>query len=193
MSAKALIENKEIIKLQTELFLLGNKAGKNFNNKITQRFGRRRAPKILKDGIREKFEIKASKVFDKISVKSTGQKFNGGIIVNARSRQKGLEHFKTSPRRTTPSRRVGTLKATTEKGKSKTFIKIFTGKSQQGSSNFFYQRAGVARLPLKRLVGPSLSKMYQRNAEKIESQYQNGFIKEAIDSIEATKRRMAKR
>lgn len=196
---KTLIDNKEIMKLQTELFLLRNKAGKDFNHRVTARFGKRGAGKILKDGVREKHTVKAGKVFDKVNAKPTGRHFNGGVIVNARSRQKGIEHFKVSPRRTTPSRRIGVLRAETQKGSRVSLRKVFTGNMPGPNHNVFYQRIPGAINPrtnkekLKRIAGPSLFVMYKRNEEAINEQYESGFVKEAINSIEAVKRRLVKK
>ena len=186
------IDNKEIVKLQTELFLLRNKAGRNFNQRVTARFGKRGASKILKDNIRQDHTIKASKVYDKITAKPTGRNFTGGVYVHARSRQKGIEQFKTSPRRTTPSRKIGTLQAETQKGRRVGIPKVFTGRLKQQDQKVFYKRVGKKRFDFARVVGPSLFVMYKRNEKAIKQNFEQGFIKEAIDSIEAAKRRMRK-
>ena len=189
---KAEISNSEIAKLQVDLFLLRDKAGKNFNDRVTRRFGKRGAGKILKDEIREKHTIKAGKVYDTISARKTGTRFNGGVKVNARSRQKGIEQFKTSPRRVLPTRRIGNLKTETEKGKSTKIDGVFTAPLRQQPQNVFYKRIGKARLPLKRIVGPSLFVMYRRSQQRINQRFERGFVDEAIKSVEAIKRRMAK-
>lgn len=196
---KAEISNAEIAKLQLDMFMLRKKTGKDFRHRVTARFGKRGAGKILKDGVREKHTIKASKVHDYIAARQAGSKFFGGIIVNAKSRQKGIEHFKVSPRETSPARRIGDLKAKTEKQGQKIFRKVFTGNLPGPNKNVFYKRRtgtfnkNTKKEKLKYIVGPSLFAMYLRNRTAINQKFEDGFINEAIKSIESVKRRMAKR
>lgn len=196
---KAEISNSEISKLQLDMFMLRKKTGKDFRHRVTARFGKRGAGKILKDGVREKHTIKPSKVYDFIAARQAGSKFFGGLRVIAKSKIKGIADFQTSPRRPSPARRIGDLKAKTEKQGQQIIRKAFSGNLPGPNKNVFYTRlAGTfnsktKKEKLKYIVGPSLFAMYLRNRTAINQKFEDGFINEAIKSIESVKRRMAKR
>lgn len=187
------IDNAEITRLQLDLLLFRKEAGKNFNHRVTRRFEKRRAGKILKDGIREKHNIKAKDVYDRISATATGKRFTGGIQIRARRKQTGIEHWQTTPARPSPPRRIGSLKIKSRKNRQGIANKVFSGYNQQKTDVFFWQRLGTKPLPIKRIIGPSLFHMYMRNNQKIDKQFESGFIEEAIKAIKFIKRKRARR
>lgn len=185
------ISDKEINRVQSELLGMNERQARRFKHRVTGRFKTRSAGKILKDSIRSEFTIKAGKVYDKLSVYTVpGSTWTFGVKVFAKSRQKGSENWKTSPRSTKPSRRIGAMKAEYRKGNPVTYTGIFTGlaggNNQDGVRFFYTRKPGIKRLPIQRKVGPSLFVMYVNDKvkESAERAYDEAFVKTAIEAIE---------
>lgn len=168
MSVRIVVDDDELKRVQQQLGELQHKAPNVIANALNRSISNIKA-NIPKE-VRKDYHVKSSDVKDTLKVfKASASRLQGEV--KATGKLIGLEKFKISPDNVDP-RRKKQLKIAVKKDGTKQILGAFIA-SIQGKKVF--KRDGKSRLPISRLMGPSVPQMIG-NKENVETINQNAYF-----------------
>lgn len=152
MSTKIVVDKAELERVQQKLGELQHKAPNVIANALNRSISNISA-NIPKE-VRQKYHIKAVDVKETLKIfKASASKLQGEVKSSGKTI--GLDKFKVSPK-TVNHKRKSQLKIAVKKGGTKQILGAFIA-SVNGIKVF--KRDGKSRLPISRLMGPSVPQM----------------------------------
>lgn len=162
MSIRIVVDDAELQRVQQKLGELQHKAPNVIASALNRSISNIKA-NVPKE-VRKDYNVKATDVKETLKVfKASASKLQGEV--KSSGRILGLDKFKVSPKTVNPKRK-SQLKIAVKKNGSKQVLGAFIA-SINGTKVF--KRDGTARLPISRLMGPSIPQMIgnQETVKKI--------------------------